>query len=348
MVFSKIQSFITQSWPPRPAFTDDDVPPNSQAGRVFVVTGGNSGIGFELCKLLLGSGATVYMASRSIPKQEKAEAAIASIVMEKEGQQGTGILKFLHLDLGDLASVKQAALSFSERETRLDVLWNNAGIGANGAKFGDHTTQGFEILLGTHCIGALFFTELLYPKLKAAADADADASSSESGPSGRTRVVWTSSALVDSAAPTDGIDFAALDTGLQDRMANYAMSKAGAWILGHEFARRHEEDGILAVVANPGNVKGGSYAGTPRALMAILNLTMLYKTIFGAYTQLYAGLSPELKWEHSGKYVVPWGRLWDHHVRQDMVKAMEIEEKGGLGYGKRFWEWCEGKSKPFI
>lgn len=174
--------------------------------------------------------------------------------MEKKTQQGTGSLKFLHLDLGDLASVKQAVLSFSEQETRLDVLWNNAGVGANGVKFGDRTTQGHEILLGTHCIGALLFTELLYPKPKAAVDADADASSSESGPSGRTRVVWTSSALVDGAAPTNGIDFAALDTGLQDRMANYAMSKAGAWILGHEFALRHEEDGILSVVANPGKI----------------------------------------------------------------------------------------------
>ena len=97
-----------------------------------------------------------------------------------------------------------------------------------------------------------------------------------------------------------------------------------------------------------GNVKGGSYAGTPKALIAILNLTMLHRTIFGAYTQLYTGLSPEIKWEHNGKYIVPWGRLWETHVRQDIVKAMEPGESGGLGYGKRFWEWCDEKSKPFI
>ena len=72
---------------------------------------------------------------------------------------------------------------------------------------------------------ALFFTKLLYPKLKAAADADASSSESRTGE--RTRVVWTSSTLVDSAALTNGIDFAAVDTGLQKRMANYAMSKAG-------------------------------------------------------------------------------------------------------------------------
>ncbi|KAI1811654.1 NAD(P)-binding protein [Poronia punctata] len=343
MVFSKIQSFVTQSWPPRPVLTGNNMAANSQAGRVFIVTGGNSGIGLELCKLLLSSGATVYMASRS---KEKAEAAIASIVMEKKGPTAMGNLKFLHLDLADLSSVKQAALAFSEQETRLDVLWNNAGIGANGVQFGDRTTQGLEILLGTHCVGALLFTELLVPKLKAAANVDA--SGSKSGPSGMTRVVWTSSALVDSAAPTDGIDFAALDAGLQDRLANYAMSKAGAWILGHEFARRHQQDGILSVVANPGNVRGGSYAGTPRVLMAILNLTMLHPTIFGAYTHLYAGLSSEVKWGHMGSYIVPWGRLWANHVRQDIVKAMMPEEEGGLGYGQKFWGWCEDKFRAFV
>ncbi|KAI0175492.1 hypothetical protein GGR52DRAFT_314361 [Hypoxylon sp. FL1284] len=70
--------------------------------------------------------------------------------------------------------------------------------------------------------------------------------------------------------------------------------------------------------------------------MAILNVTMLHETIFGAYTQLYAGLSPQVKREHCGEYIVPWGRLWGHHVRQDIVKAMEMEEKGGLGYGRKF------------
>ncbi|KAI0175491.1 hypothetical protein GGR52DRAFT_570503 [Hypoxylon sp. FL1284] len=136
------------------------MPPGSQAGRIFIVTGGNSGIGLELCKLLLGSEATMYVASEA--RSEKAEAAIASIATEKKGQQGTGSFKFLHLDLG---------------------------IGANGVEFGGLTTQGHEVLLGTHCIGALFFTELLYPKLKAAADADVDVKSSDSAPSGRTRVV---------------------------------------------------------------------------------------------------------------------------------------------------------------
>ena len=53
----------TQYFPPAPAFTERDVP--NQRGRIFVVTGGNSGVGYELCKTLYSTGATVYMAARS-------------------------------------------------------------------------------------------------------------------------------------------------------------------------------------------------------------------------------------------------------------------------------------------
>jgi hypothetical protein len=57
------RSVINQFYPPAPAFTEKDVP--DQTGRIFMVTGGNAGIGFELCKMLYGTGATIYIASRS-------------------------------------------------------------------------------------------------------------------------------------------------------------------------------------------------------------------------------------------------------------------------------------------
>lgn len=57
------RGLYTQLFPPKPTLTEDNVP--SQRGKVFVVTGGNSGVGYELCKILYGTGATIYMASRS-------------------------------------------------------------------------------------------------------------------------------------------------------------------------------------------------------------------------------------------------------------------------------------------
>lgn len=61
----KIKSFWTQYFPPDPTFTESDVPAGSQKGRTFLVTGGNGGLGYELCKLLYSTGATVYMGARS-------------------------------------------------------------------------------------------------------------------------------------------------------------------------------------------------------------------------------------------------------------------------------------------
>lgn len=58
-----LYSTYNQFFPPKPTFTEKEVP--SQAGRVFIVTGGNSGVGYELCKILYGKGATVYMTTRS-------------------------------------------------------------------------------------------------------------------------------------------------------------------------------------------------------------------------------------------------------------------------------------------
>ncbi|OTB04509.1 hypothetical protein M426DRAFT_320626 [Hypoxylon sp. CI-4A] len=332
---SKIRSLVTQFWPPRPAFTDVDIPKGSLTGRVFIVTGGNAGIGYELSKILYGTGATVYVATRS---KERAEASIEAIkAAYAESDTTTGQLKFLHLDLGNLASVREAAKTFAQEETKLDVLWNNAGIGPNSVDYGVRTTQDLELFIGVHCVGALLFTELLLPQLRAA--------TSSEDPS---RVVWLTSVLVDTSAPPNGgINFDLLETGVRDQTTNYAASKAGAWALGREFGRRHASDGILSVVMNPGNLDAGSFKGTPRFAMFIMRMLWLKEPVFGAYTELFAGLSPEITKDTVGGYIYPWGRLIPDSsiVRQDVLKAAQSEEQGGLGYGKKLWEWCEAKWK---
>ncbi|KAI0803618.1 hypothetical protein GGR55DRAFT_391571 [Xylaria sp. FL0064] len=333
------RNFKTQTYPPPPQFTS--VPPGSQKGRVFIVTGGNTGIGFEICKLLFPSGATIYMASRS---KDKAEEAIETIEAGiPEGTEGRGQLKFLHLDLSDLKSVKTAAESFAAQESKLDVLWNNAGIGANVLKFGERTAQDLEVFMGVHCVATLLFTQLLLPQLRAAVTA--------AGPEGvgKTRVVWTASGLVDNSAPANGLDFAVLERGYEDRVTNYGASKAGTWFLGGEFGRRNKD--ILSVTINPGNLKAGSFKGTAAPVVFMLGLLgMTHDPVFGGYTNLYAGLSPELKIEHNGTYVIPWGRRRPDSeiLRKDILKAMAPESEGGLGYAEKFWEWCEEQWRPHV
>lgn len=101
------------------------------------MTGGNAGIGFELVKILYSAGAKVYIAARS---RSKAEAAIKSI--HEMDMKSPGEVKLLELNLGDLESVKKAAETFKRQESKLDVLWNNAGI--SHVPVGSKSKQGYE------------------------------------------------------------------------------------------------------------------------------------------------------------------------------------------------------------
>jgi NAD(P)-dependent dehydrogenase (short-subunit alcohol dehydrogenase family) len=260
--------------------------------------------------------------------------AIKAITSATPPPKNPGTLKFLHLDLNDLNSVKAATSTFASRETKLHVLWNNAGTGAYRVSQGARTAQGLEAMVGMHCVATLLFTTLLIPQLRIAA-AEEPSSSNNSA-----RVVWTSSIVTDQGSPTYGINLETLDTGSPDRVLNYAVSKAGSWMLSREMARRYGNEGIVSVAQNPGNVKGGSYEGTPAATMWFLNRFVLHAPACGAYTELYAGLSPDID---NGTYIIPWGRMRpdDECPRKDIVHAMLPEKDGGLDYGKKLWDWCE-------
>jgi retinol dehydrogenase 12 len=116
-------STLGAMFPPAPTFTDKDLP--SLAGKVFLVTGGASGIGFELTKMLYAAGGTVYIAARST---SRCDDAIEKIKAQTRGTKTVGKLKSIIVDLADLAAVKSAAEEFMRNESRLDVLYNNAAV----------------------------------------------------------------------------------------------------------------------------------------------------------------------------------------------------------------------------
>lgn len=114
----------TQFFPPPGPINGTNLP--SHAGKVFVVTGGSHGLGYELSKILYGAGAKVYVLTRS---KQRAEDAISRIKASHDGQDTTkkpGSLIFIQMDLIDFESVKTAAQEFLNREGpdgRLDILW---------------------------------------------------------------------------------------------------------------------------------------------------------------------------------------------------------------------------------
>ena len=319
-----------QTFPGSPCFTEQDIP--SQSGKVFIVTGGSSGIGFELVKMLYGKGGTMYLATRS---QIKASATIKAIEDSEQQPSSVGKIHFLHLDLDDLESVRAAAAAFAAQESRLNVLWNNAGIGAVPA--GSKTKQGLEQHMGTNCVAPLLFTELLLSQLRAAA---------AEAPKASVRVVWTSSHIVDTASPKGGLVMEEMTTPSEDPVRNYVASKAGNWLLASEWARRFGNNSVLSLTQNPGSLSTPIWRHTSK-LVRILASPLLYKAKFGAYTEAWAGLSPDVKMEDAEKYAIPWGR-WHPSPRDDIVATLKSKEQGGTGLAEVFFDWCEDQFSQYL
>jgi len=117
-----------------------------QTGRIAVVTGGNTGLGFETAKALAHHGATVVLACRDLAKADMAAQRIG------------GATSCVRLDLASLASVRDAAAQLRSRISRIDLLVNNAGV---MMKREERTEDGFELQFGTNYLGHFALTGLL-------------------------------------------------------------------------------------------------------------------------------------------------------------------------------------------
>ncbi|KFA56098.1 hypothetical protein S40293_00107, partial [Stachybotrys chartarum IBT 40293] len=337
-----------QAFPSAPKYTEKDVPslagkvsrirrsiPDSSrlSRQVYIVTGANTGVGKALAKILYAADAKVYVAARS---SDKASAAIAEI--KQEYPSSNGELVFLPLDLADLSTIKGSVQQFLDKETRLDVLFNNAGV--MHPADGSVTAQGYELQLGVNCLGSFLLTKLLTPVLVATA---------KTQPEGKVRVVWVASSAAEMPyfSPAGGMPMDNLDYHIpKDRMTKYAVSKAGNYFHGTEYARRYKADGIVSVPLNPGNLSSDLWRSQVSVARMFLNTFVLHEPKYGAYTELFAGISDEVTLEKTGSWVVPWGRF--ESIRPDLQDAAKTKEEGGTGNAQAFWEWSEEQVKPFI
>ena len=138
-------------------FTEHDVP--KQKGKTFVITGANTGLGYETARVLAGQGARVVIACRS---EAKANDAIERILDLHKNAEVT----YVALDLGNLASVEACAQRL-QTEDKIDVLVNNAGIMVPPYEL---TVDGFESQFGVNHLGPFALTGLLLEKLSEVPD----------------------------------------------------------------------------------------------------------------------------------------------------------------------------------
>lgn len=287
-------------------------------------------MGFELARILYSKNAKVYIAAR------EEGSAITSI--KKDEPASKGELVFLELDLTDLKSVKASAERFLSTETKLHVLFNNAGYMAADDKKMETTAQGYEKQLGVMCLGPFLFTKLLTPLLQATA-ADKGSLTNE------VRVVFVSSLAAEFYYEKEqglGLDLENLDYHRpKSSMDRYGLAKVGVWAYGVEFSRRIS--GVLGVPLNPGNLRTDLFS-QQNFLFRLQVLLMHYHPINGAYTQLFAGLSPEVT--SPGSYVLPWGRVGP--ICDDLQRAVRPECDGGVDLARKFWDWSEKQVEKYV
>ncbi|KAF3763077.1 NAD(P)-binding protein [Cryphonectria parasitica EP155] len=306
-----LASTWTQAFPPKPSFTEASLP--DLTSQVYIVTGSNVGVGYEVARILYSKNAKVYMAARSKPKAERAIKTIQEAHPSSEGE-----LVFLHLDLSDLRIVRQAAQTFLEKETKLHVLFNNAGLQAITDDKGEQrTAQGFEVHLGVNVLGPFLFTQLLTPVLVATASAEKRPNT--------VRVVWVSSSGTEiGGEPSKGMSPEYVDYWPQlSPLDRYGVSKAGNWLHGVELAKRLKSQGVISIPLNPGNLSSDLYRDWGCLLKTVLSTLMLHPVVYGAYTELWAGLSEEVTIERSGE----WGKtlnLKKKEIHPGLLKRKNI------------------------
>lgn len=263
-------------WLTRSYFRPEDVPLG--LGRVAVVTGGNAGIGLEVCKALARRGWRVIIACRSEERGSKAVAAVtAAVNLDRalNSQLPPPVVSCKRLDLASLASVRDFAEGFNATGSELHLLVNNGGVMMCPFAL---TPDGFEMQFGINAVGHFVLTVLLAPVLVATA-AKADTP---------PRVVFVSSKAHETSYPTP-IDFGKLKSpaGYFEPFA-YGQSKLAGVLLAKEFARRLAPCRVLFNAVHPGVVSTGLQRHVPNAFGAWGPLAPVLRSFVGAIDALAA------------------------------------------------------------
>ena len=247
-------------------------------GRVYVVTGGNSGIGLVTVQQLAKQGAHVVLAARRPAEGEKARAEVMA-----KGPRGT--VEVMALDLASLASVREFAAVLLAKHPAIHGLVNNAGVMNTPA---GRTADGFEMQLGTNHLGHFLLTELLLPALRAGAP---------------SRIVNVSSCYHDVANGREGkIDFEDLhfERRPYDGWTAYAQSKLANVLHAKQLAKRLAGTGVTAVSLHPGWVRTNLIRHSmpvwaQNLLSPMLRFGGMIEPWEGTQTTLHALLAPEVE-----------------------------------------------------
>ncbi len=294
-------------------WTIDNMP--DMQGKIVIVTGGNSGLGFESVKAFARKGAKIILACRSAEKGEQARLEILKEVPRAK-------IETAELDLADLKSVRRFARAFQKNHSRLDVLLNNAGI-MTTPYF--QTKDGFEGQIGTNHLGHFALTGLLLGLLRETPE---------------SRVVNVSS--IAHKAGKLNFDNLLFENGTgYSPMKAYGVSKLANLLFTYELQRFFEMNHIstISVAAHP----GVSQTDLFRHLGKKWSFRLIYpgfrmisqKSEAGVLPQLRAATDPNVK---GGDFYGPGGFM---QLKGYPVKVSSNGASRNIENAKRLWEISE-------
>ncbi len=284
-----------------------------QSGRTFVVTGANSGLGFETARQLAAHGGRVVLAVRNQAKGRDAVARLTAALP-------SAAVEFRALDLSDLDSVRAFAAAIQRDGIAVDVLVNNAGVMYPPRRL---TVEGFESQFAANHLGHFALTGLLFGTIRRGPD---------------PRVVTVSS----NEHKGGSIHFDDL-TGERSYSprAFYQQSKLANVLFGLELDRRVRAAGIgvRSVLAHPGysatNLQSSGPTGLAKQLMKVSNRLVAQSAAMGALPELYAAVDPAAE---SGRFYGPGGfrELRGYPAEVQPAAAARNEETA-----RRLWDVSE-------
>jgi NAD(P)-dependent dehydrogenase (short-subunit alcohol dehydrogenase family) len=259
-----------------PTWTIAQIP--DQHGRTVVITGANTGLGFETAKALATRGATVVLAVRNLDKGEEAVARIT------ETTPGADVSP-CRLDLSSLDSVRAGAEELRASHERIDLLINNAGVMYTPQ---GRTADGFETQFGTNHLGHFALTGLLLDRMLTT-------------PGSRVVTVSSGGHRIRARIHFDDLN---LERGYS-RVAAYGQSKLANLLFTYELQRRLAPLGTTAALAaHPGTSKTELGRNMPAPMRALQLLTPTQPASMGALPTLRAATDPQAR---GGQYYGPDG-----------------------------------------
>lgn len=312
--------YLRDFWPPRPQYLPKDYP--DLTGKTTLVTGSNTGIGYETAKALLKQNATVVFANRSI---EKTQIAVEKIKAELGGADISDRVVIVKTDLSDLSTIKASAEELNSKGiNKLHYTILNAGV--MQPPVGSKTKQGFELQIGTNVLGHQLLQKFLTPLVLNAVTPDFN-----------PRVIWVASAAHLSSPANGGIDWDSFRNAQNTKsIAVYGQSKTGNIYQAYIYGQQHKD--VISLAVHPGYL-GSDLGRSHPAFVRFIFRCIMATPVYGSYSELFGALSPDVKLQDTGRYIGPWGNF--RELREDIHDGLTN------GTAQKLWDWAEAEIAPY-